>query len=220
MEPQTDPDLALVERCQNPDSDEFEAAFEALYHRYRDRVYSIAYRITGTATDAMDVVQEAFSLLFHKVSGFRGESLFRTWLFRIVVNCSIDSRRQARTGIQQRTGSLSTLPFGEEPQAAESGPGATAESGELGAHVHGCIQKLSPKLRAVLVLRYLEGQTYEELSATLRVSMGTVKSRLARAHAALQRVLDGTLEPFGYEPDGSGGYLPRGASRPDSEEIA
>jgi RNA polymerase sigma-70 factor (ECF subfamily) len=85
-------------------------------------------------------------------------------------------------------------------------PEDAAELGELGDHVHGSIQKLSPKLRAVLVLRHLEHQNYDELCATLGLSMGTVKSRMARAHVALQRELAGTLEPFGYQADTDGNY--------------
>ena len=205
MEPTIDPDLALVERCYDPNSDEFEAAFEALYTRYRDRVYSIAFRITGNSTDAMDVVQEAFSLLFRKISGFRGEAQFSTWLFRIVVNCAIDCRRQKRSGIRGRTASLEGGAVLEPEQAGTGSPSEVAEHHELGDHLHHSLQRISPKLRAVLVLRYMEHQSYEQLSATLEMSMGTVKSRLARAHVALEKVLEGTLAPFGFEQGGTGG---------------
>ena len=75
-----------------------------------------------------------------------------------------------------------------------------------GDHVHDRIQRLSPKFRAILVLRYLEHQSYEQLCETIGVSMGTVKSRLARAHIALQAELAGTLEPFGYRADTAGNY--------------
>lgn len=202
-----DPDRGLVTRCQNPDSDEFEAAFEALYHRYRDRVYSIAYRIAGTSADAMDVVQETFSLLFRKIPDFRGESLFSTWLFRIVVNCAIDTKRQAGSSLRRRTASLSQLPCSEQPaDEITTRPADAAEIGELGDHVHETIQKISPKLRAILVLRYLEHLNYDQLCETLGLSMGTVKSRMARAHGALQRELAGTLEPFGYQADSDGNY--------------
>ncbi len=195
-----DPDLELVRACQHPDSDEFEAAFELLYRKYRDRAYSIAYRITGTTADAMDVVQETFSLVFRKLTTFRSDSLFSTWLFRIVVNCSIDSKRQTQSRRWSRASSLSGLAPASEPADEQlPGPVQCAEAEELGSHVHRSIQQLSPKLRAILVLRYLEGLSYEELCQALSISMGTVKSRLARAHIALHRVLDGTLEPFGFQ---------------------
>lgn len=196
-----DTELALVRACQSPESDEFEAAFEALYTRYRDRVYSIAYRITGKSSDAMDVMQEAFCLLYRKISGFRFDSQFSTWLFRLVVNCSIDHVRRERSRGAQQTGPLSDLEGADPVVDSAPGPSSHAEQRELDAHVHARIQRLSPKLRAILVLRYLEGLSYEELSETLEVSMGTVKSRLARAHVALERSLSGTLAPFGIAED-------------------
>ena len=201
MEAPRDADVALVRACQDPSSEEFEAAFEALYQRYKDRVYSIAYRITGTSADAMDVAQETFGLLFRKIAGFRFESSFSTWLFRIVVNCSIDHLRQERSRNGRiRTWSAIQDPV-EPPDAEAPDPIRVAEEGELEEHVHRALQRLSPKLRAVLVLRYLEGLSYEEVREALGVSMGTVKSRLARAHLALERVLAGTLESFGYAPE-------------------
>ena len=203
MEARPDPDRALVERCRDPQSEDFEAAFEALYRRYRDRVYAIGFRVTGNSSDAMDVVQEAFSQVFRSISKFRGDSLFRTWLFRIVVHGAIDSRRTKRSGIRKQTEALET--DADTALVDDSiGPADTAQVSELGRHVHDSIQSLSPKLRAILVLRHLEHQSYEELAETLAMSIGTVKSRLARAHVALEKVLEGTLEPFGYRhgPDG------------------
>jgi RNA polymerase sigma-70 factor (ECF subfamily) len=193
-------DDQLVAACRDIQRDEFELAFEELYRRYRDRAFGIAYRITGTATDAMDAVQDAFRVLFQKISTFRFDSRFSTWLFRIVVNCSIDLRRRERSRAVRHGVSLTALDPLAEPAADQDDPSELAESSELGSHVHGALQRLSPKLRAVLVLRYLEGLSYEELADVLEVQLGTVKSRLARAHVALERVLHGTVEKFGYEP--------------------
>ncbi|MEM7199866.1 MAG: sigma-70 family RNA polymerase sigma factor [Planctomycetota bacterium] len=206
MNPCHDSDLRLVRACQDPDSDAFDAAFEALYGRYRDRVYSIAYRITGSATHAMDVMQESFCLLFRKIESFRSDARFSTWLFRLVVNCSIDHMRHERARGGGRAVELSQA---EAPADPLHGPRERAESRELGDHVQRAIGRLSPKLRAVLVLRYLEGQSYEELSQTLDVSMGTVKSRLARAHLALEKQLRGTLEVFGIPEDADEDALDR-----------
>jgi RNA polymerase sigma-70 factor (ECF subfamily) len=200
-----DPDLQVVLACQDPDSEAFEAAFETLFATYRDRVYSIAYRITGSSTDAMDVVQESFSLVFRKVGSFRFDSLFSTWLFRIVVNCSIDYRRSLRGRNQRQSASIHRLDANAEPAAAlDAGPADRAAAGELGDHVQRAIARLSPKLRAILVLRYLEGLSYDDLAHALDVSLGTVKSRLARAHIAIERILRGTLGAYGYpETEGS-----------------
>jgi RNA polymerase sigma-70 factor (ECF subfamily) len=209
-----DPDLGLVERCRDPESEDFEPAFEALYYRYRDRVYSIAYRVTGNSADAMDVVQQSFSRVFRQIGSFRQDSLFSTWLFRLVVNCSIDSKRQQNGAIRRRTSGFHRISPGSEPlDAGATSAEEAAQTSELGEHVHACLQQVSPKLRAILVLRYLEGLSYEALAATLEISIGTVKSRLARAHLAIQRVMDGTLEPFDY-PSPAPSEAPRPSRNP------
>lgn len=182
-----DPDADLVRACRDPNDDEFESAFEALYERYRDRSYAIAYRITGNTVDALDAVQDSFSLLFRKISGFRSDSAFSTWLFRLVYNSSIDVVR-ARAA-RSRPMSLELVPEVESPASEQPDPVTSATRGELGMLVQAALQHISPKLRGVLALRYLEGMSYEDLREALGVSMGTVKSRLARAHVALEAVL-------------------------------
>lgn len=187
MELLRDPDAHLIAACRNPGSEAFEDAFEALFHRYRERVYAIAFRVTGRQTDALDIVQESFALLFRKLAGFRGDSLFSTWLFRIVVNCSIDYRRRSRLG----RGPVLITDTEDQTEVVDDapGPGDHASRQELGDQVQAAISQLSPKLRAILALRYLEEMSYEELAATLELSMGTVKSRLARAHLALEHIV-------------------------------
>jgi RNA polymerase sigma-70 factor (ECF subfamily) len=201
-----DPDASLVAACRQPDSDGFEQAFEELFTRYRDRVYAIAFRITGSAVDAMDVVQDSFALVFRKLDGFRGGSLFSTWLFRIVANCSIDQRRRARPrGLIALVGH-EDLP--SEPVDLAPSPRESAATRELGDQVQEAISTLSPKLRVILALRYLEDMSYEELAATLGLSMGTVKSRLARAHLSLENVVRSRfpqLDLGGAAPDSVGG---------------
>lgn len=185
MEVLRDPDTDLIAACRQPESDGFDRAFEELFARYRERVYAIAFRVVGNAVDALDVVQESFALVFRKLHGFRGGSLFSTWLFRIVVNCSIDHRRK-RSFVRPSNDAQQTL---EEMVDESPSPGDRVETRELGDQVQEAISLLSPKLRAILALRYLEEMSYEELAATLGLSLGTVKSRLARAHLALEAVV-------------------------------
>ena len=187
MELLRDPDAKRIADCRNPDSEGFEAAFEVLFKRYHERIYAIAFRVAGNQADAMDIVQESFALLFKKLGSFRGKSLFSTWLFRIVVNCSIDHRRRNR-GI--------SVPIQvEDPATADEmsdqsiGPPDTAVIHEVGDQVQLAISFLSPKLRAVMALRYLEEMSYDELAVTLEVSLGTIKSRIARAHLALEHIV-------------------------------
>ena len=188
-----------------PESEGFEPAFERLFTKYRDRVYAIAFRITGSAVDAMDVVQESFSLVFRKLQGFRSGSLFSTWLFRIVVNCSIDQRRKTAQQPFSRLSIADCEDGSDDPIDQTPSPRDHAAARELGDQVQQAISLLSPKLRVVLALRYLEDMAYEELAATLGLSLGTVKSRLARAHLALENIVR-TRFP----------HLDLGAAAPDS----
>jgi RNA polymerase sigma-70 factor (ECF subfamily) len=184
-----DPDADLVAACREPAAEGFEAAFEQLFARYRERVYAIAFRVVGNAVDAMDVVQESFALLFRKLHAFRGGSLFSTWLFRIVVNCSIDHRRKRDGNGRVHAMSLDSGATMVDPVDESPSPEHRAQTVELGDQVQQAISLLSPKLRAILALRYLEDMSYDELAATLGLSLGTVKSRLARAHLALEAVV-------------------------------
>jgi len=181
-----DPDADLVAACRQPESEGFERAFEELFAKYRERAYAIAFRITGTSVDALDVVQDSFALVFRKLQGFRGNSLFSTWLFRIVVNCSIDHRRRSHPAgwLGGKIDGSVAEPVDETPDPRER-----AATQELGGQVQEAILHLSPKLRVILALRYLEDMSYDELAATLGLSLGTVKSRLARAHLALENVV-------------------------------
>lgn len=187
MELLRDPDAELVAACRDPDSEGFHEAFETLFERYRERVYAIAFRVAGNGSDALDIVQESFALLFRKLGSFRGKSLFSTWLFRIVTNCSIDYRRRQKA---DRSPTLISHPSEHHDVAdAALGPRDVAAVHEVSDQVQAAISCLSPKLRVVLALRYLEEMSYEELAATLEISLGTVKSRLARAHLALEQTV-------------------------------
>lgn len=207
MELLRDPDADLIAACRDPNGEGFEQAFGQLFDRYRDRVYAIAYRVLGHAGDALDVTQESFALVFRKLALFRGGSLFSTWLFRIVVNCSIDFRRKSAP-----KRALRFQPTDETAAAAvpddRPGPGDRAVASEVSSQVQQAMGELSPKLRAILALRYLEDMSYEELAVTLGLSLGTVKSRLARAHLALEIVVKTRfpqLDRSAEVPDSLGG---------------
>lgn len=163
---------------------------------FRDRVYSVAYRITGNPADALDASQETFFILNRKIKDFRFQSKFSSWVYRIAVNASIDLCRRSA---MKNTASLDLLTDDPQRNPERSGytpvdqsvarPMANAENAELAAEIQMTIQKLSPKLRTIVTLRYFENLTYEEVAQVLNCSLGTVKSRLARAHAALEPFL-------------------------------
>jgi len=184
-----DPDLELVRQCQSEDPDVYEKAFQGIYQKYGERAYNISYRILGNADDALDVTQDAFLSVFKKLSEFRQDSRFFTWFYRIVVNLSIDRRRK-----------LSTTPLamnrvdGEDvfSELADSRPDSIEQMAlreDLEANIQASIIKLSPNLRIVTVLRYIDGMSYAEIAETLACSIGTVKSRLNRAHKMLEQLL-------------------------------
>jgi RNA polymerase sigma-70 factor (ECF subfamily) len=136
---------------------------------------------------AEDVTQEVFLRLERSVRSFRSDASFVSWVYRITVNRAIDMRRREARRPATRMGEL---PPGLEETGLPGGRAATdpsveAHREEVAAKVQAALMQLSPKLRAVAVLRYVEGLSYEELSEVLACSMGTVKSRLNRAHAAL-----------------------------------
>lgn len=191
-----DPDRALVEACQAQGEQGFEGPFRELYEGYKDRVYSTCYRITGNPTDALDAAQETFATLYRRIDGFRFESRFSSWLFRIAVNASIDLKRRAASRPWASLDGLRAMgdrgldPVDEVTEA----PTGYAERRELQVDVQRAIDRLSDKLRTITVLRYIQGLSYEEIAETLGISLGTVKSRLSRAHDMLDRELTPLLD--------------------------
>ncbi|MCB9914928.1 MAG: sigma-70 family RNA polymerase sigma factor [Planctomycetes bacterium] len=197
----SDPDKDLVARCQETPATGLEGSFRDLYEQYKDRVYNVCYRITGNHTDALDAAQETFGILFRKIGEFRYESKFSSWVYRIAVNASIDLKRRVSSrwvasldGLREVEGPGSEGPGLELAGEAAETPDRVAGRHELEEEIQHAILRLSPKMRAITVLRYIEGLSYEEISQSLQISLGTVKSRLARAHQALDRELTPVLD--------------------------
>ncbi len=183
-------DLELVERVQSGDVD----AFEVLVQRYQQRVYHHVCRMVGPGEEATDLTQDVFLKVYRSLNRFRGQASFQTWLYRVTANLCVDRHRRT-TRAPQVSRSL------DAPLTAEDGEIETALpdwgdnpeqvmlSAELQQQVRQAILKLSEKLRAVVVMHDLEGLSYEEIAAALRIPVGTVKSRLFNARAALHDLL-------------------------------
>ena len=195
----SDPEIQLVRACQQATPSALEGQFRELYDRFKDRIYNVCYRITGNSTDALDASQETFSILFRRIGEFRFKSRFSSWVYRIAVNASIDLRRRNRT---RRWVSLERMveSDGEAgnrldiPDASVELPIQAASRHELELEVQKSMNRLSEKLCSILVLRYMQGLSYDEIAETLEISLGTVKSRLSRAHDALNRELTPVLD--------------------------
>ena len=194
----SDPDRDLVLACQATTTPSLDGAFRQLYDHYKDRVYNVSFRITGNATDALDASQETFGIMFRKIREFRFESKFSSWVYRIAVNAAIDHKRRSAS---RWLPSLEVQNENTRPSARADlrddrteAPLSAATRHELEAEIQCAISRLSPKMRAIVVLRYVENLSYEEISEALQISLGTVKSRLSRAHEALDRELTPVLD--------------------------
>ncbi|MDZ4773767.1 MAG: sigma-70 family RNA polymerase sigma factor [Planctomycetota bacterium] len=194
-----DPDRELVEACQATTPTGLEGSFRTLYDQFKDRVYNVCYRITANPSDALDASQETFGIMFRKIRDFRFESKFSSWVYRIAVNASIDHKRRsstrALTSLEANTDSTrdEVSKYDVRDERIEM-PIAAASRHELEAEIQSAIARLSPKMRAITVLRYVENLSYEEISESLQISLGTVKSRLSRAHEALDRELTPVID--------------------------
>lgn len=187
-----DPDLELVRDLTSGSAEERRDALGALYERYNKRVFNVAWRVTGDWNRAQDVTQDVFLTLKDRVGSWRGDASLGSWLYRLAVNRAIDHRRreQRRPAWRMGDGPLDEevrRPRGED---ASERPQDRLDLADARADVERALARLSPKLRAILVLRYLEGLSYEDLASVLACSLGTVKSRLNRAHAAFKEAME------------------------------
>ncbi len=190
----TDSDRELVERCQRAKGAAFEAAYRELYDLYSSRIYTVCLRVTGNEEDALDAAQETLITLARRIRDFAFRSRFSSWVYRIAVNAAIDVRRRRLTG---QRGSVTTVlasgeadPLASAPAEVErTDPVAHLAERESVAAVQQALASINPRFSSLLVLRYMEGLSYEEIAEALECSLGTVKSRLNRAHAALRDFL-------------------------------
>lgn len=172
-------DREVIEACRRGDQDAFRVLFEA----HKDRVYSIALRYSGDPAAAMDIAQDTFLKLLSRIQDFRGDSQFESWLYRLVVNACLDHQRRGRRW----------MPFLGELVDRLRSPRETVlhelMRAELQSEVQVVIGKLPPEQRIVIVLRYTEGLSYDQIAEILGCSAGTIASRLNRAHKFLERRL-------------------------------
>ena len=169
----------VVEACQGGDDD----AFRVLFETHKDRVYSIALRYAGDSAAAMDIAQDTFVKLLSSIQQFRGDSSFESWLYRMVVNSCLDYHRRRRRFLPLMDDALDVFRSSKEGALSEMLREEQAERVQM------VVAQLPEDQRIVVVLRYTEGRSYEEIADLLGCRRGTVASRLNRAHKALERRL-------------------------------
>lgn len=164
-------------------------AFEELVCRYERKIYTLAYRMTGNYHDANDLAQEAFLRAFQSIKGFRGDASFSTWLCRIATNvCRDELRKRYRVSLEslEQEVSFGDWEMKKQIPADVPGPAEIYEQQELQHELQDLINTLAPEFRMALILRDIQGLSYEEIAEQLECSLGTVKSRISRARNYLK----------------------------------
>lgn len=182
-------EAALVARCAAGD----EAACADLVAAHQRMVYGLAFNLLGDRDEARDISQEVFLRVFHTLSGFRGQSALRTWIYRIVVNQVHNRQRWWRRRHRSDVISLDQhlREFGDLESKRDILPDRLLASKETAAYIWDALERLPFDQRTALILREVEGLRYEEIAFSLNVVVGTVKSRLTRARQTLRADLLG-----------------------------
>ncbi len=179
----------LVRKAQSNDL----SAFEELVNLYQNRVYGLCIHLSGNPDDAQDLAQEAFIRAYKALGRFRNEADFGTWIHRITVNVWLNMQRKNNgrqaVSLDEPYQSNDGGSLQREVAALDGDPIQELEEKEFRGLVRKVLEDLTEEHRAVLVLREIEGYSYEEISRMLNCSLGTVKSRLSRAREVMRREL-------------------------------
>jgi len=199
-------DLTLVRRCKEGDR----PAFKLLVQKYERKVYAIAFGMVKDREEARDIAQEAFLKVHRSLGTFKGDASFSTWLHRIVRNLAIDKIRAKRNeslSFDDAVGADEEVEPGFIATRLGTDPQRGALRRELAAKLNEALAQLPLKHREILLLREVEGMSYEDLAQTLDVPKGTVMSRLFHARSKMQKLLEGYLDedPLAFASGGDEG---------------
>jgi RNA polymerase sigma-70 factor (ECF subfamily) len=172
--------MALVERCRKGDL----GAFEELYRQHSGRLYSVACRMVGNASDAEDLLQEIFLAAHRKLDSFRGDSALGTWLYRLAANLCLDHLRSKAARTSQLTGTLD-----DEPALSDTSTRMLAERTLTRMDLERALQQLPEGCRAAFVLHDIEGLEHREVAEALGIAEGTSKSQVHKARLRLRALL-------------------------------
>ena len=189
------PELDLVKEAQAGDTE----AFDQLVSRYRTRVFGMIYNMVHNEQDAWDLAQDSFLKAWKSIARFRGQSSFYTWIYRIVMNVTIDSlrKKQVRGGGAEFDDAIQLKeidPASRTVPHADALPHEQMEQKEIRRRIDAAIAQLSPEHRAVILMKEIEDMQYHEIAESLGCSIGTVMSRLFYARKKLQNLLRDVYE--------------------------
>ena len=191
-------DEVLVQRWRLGDA----GAFDRLVGKYQGRIYNLILKICANPDDAAELTQDTFVKIIENIEGFESRSSFYTWAFRIAVNLTLNYRkRKAAIGFssldapaagadEQVRSALATVLLDDKTPT----PADVAENRELCELVQNALGKLDDEHRTIIVLRDIEGMDYAQIADVLAMELGTVKSRLSRARAALRQILEAFVQ--------------------------
>ena len=183
----------LIERAARGDS----AAFSELMAGNEKRMYAVAFRLCGNHEDAQDCLQDAMIRIYKAISGFKGQSSFATWVYRITTNTCLDELRRRKS--RQSTSLDSLLDAGWSPSDELDTPERHALLSEKRREIEQAIAALPDDMRAAIVLRDVQGFAYDEIAQMLNTNVGTIKSRISRGRERLREKLSATLELFSQD---------------------
>ena len=189
------PELELVKQAQAGDT----KAFDQLVSRFRTRVFSMIYNMVHNEQDAWDLAQDSFVKAWKSIARFRGQSSFYTWIYRIVMNVTIDwlRKKQVKGGDAEFDDAIQLKeidPASRTVPKAEALPHEQMEHTEIRGRIDAAIAQLSPEHRAVILMKEIEDMQYHEIAESLGCSIGTVMSRLFYARKKLQNLLRDVYE--------------------------
>jgi RNA polymerase sigma-70 factor, ECF subfamily len=172
-------ELQLIKKFQEGDH----SVFENILLKYQDKIYNLCRYLLRNTQDAEDAAQEVFIKAYQKLEDFRPEFPLYTWFYRIGINTCLDHKRKSRPD------SFKDEFLGEGLLSAEPTPERRYQSKEIGRAIQSALDQLPKNSRAVIVLKEIEGLSYDEIAEVLHISIGTVKSRISRTREELRRLL-------------------------------
>jgi len=175
-------------------------SFEEVFDRYHSMVFHLAYRVLGDREEALDVAQEVFFTIYRKMHRFRGDSSLKTWIYRIAINVASNRcrwwnrlRRRGTVSLDEHLSRDSARSLSETLEAGGRSPEEALMLQEERNEIERSLLRLPVPQRVAVVMRDIDGLSYEEIARAMRVSLGTVKSRIARGREELKKRLNGRL---------------------------